>query len=169
MLFPWCIRNDKYLAINSTSKLKLDTWIFLWICLISKTKFVFELIHWKYLHKAQYAERQNSVLFHLYMWPRYSCLLTEIWGGHTDRHTRYYTYTSIYIILHANNVYMYTDYAHKLLEVKWFLTCCVWTTICSSCPLSRIGNQFIGLNLLKISCTAKKDYIFSPKVKGCRV
>lgn len=49
MLFPWCIRNDKYLAINSTSKLKLDTWIFLWICLISKTKFVFEIIHWKYL------------------------------------------------------------------------------------------------------------------------
>lgn len=49
MLFPWCIRNDKYLAINSTSKLKLDTWIFLWICLISKTKFVFEITHWKYL------------------------------------------------------------------------------------------------------------------------
>lgn len=107
MLFPWCIRNDKYLAINSTSKLKLDTWIFLWICLISKTKFVFEIILIIHNHKAQYAERQNSVLFHLYMWPRYSCLLTEIWGGHTDRHTRYYTYTSIYIILHANNVYMH--------------------------------------------------------------
>lgn len=64
---------------------------------------------------------------------------------------------------------MYTDYAHELLEVKWFLTFVYGLLFAAVATLLRIGNQFIGLNLLPISCIAKKDYIFSRKVKGCRV